>query len=94
MAKVFENTGRRIVAYSDDGSIKLIAIRRAFKTERFGRTAFAGSHWVADTYKRSGSEWEKVGLSAMTYNCDKKEDVIASLANVPQFSRAYKELTE
>ena len=70
MSKVYENTARRIVAFSDDGNYKLIAQRRAIQTERHGHTAYAGSYWTLDTYRREGisfvrwpawSLWQEAG---------------------------------
>lgn len=92
-SKVFENTARRIVAYSDDGSCKLIATRRAFKTERFGRTAFRGSYWVLDTLQRKGFGFEPITFKGLPYQYDKKQEIIDTLQRSVRFTEAYKELS-
>lgn len=92
-SKVFENTARRIVLYSDDGSCKLIATRRAFKTERFGRPAFRGSYWVLDTLQRKGYSFEPIVFSGLPYQYDKKQEIIDTLKHSIRFTEAYKELS-
>lgn len=92
-SKVFENTARRIVAYSDDDSCKLIATRRAVKTERFGRLAFRGSYWVLDTFQRKGVGFEPITFHGLAYRYDKKQEIVDALQNSTRFTLAYKELS-
>lgn len=92
-SKVFENTARRIVAYSDDGTCKLIATRRAFKTERFGHTSFRGSYWVLDTFQRKGVGYEPITFNGLPYQYEKKQEIIDTLKHSVRFTEAYKELS-
>ncbi|MBR6031365.1 MAG: hypothetical protein IKP36_05310 [Bacteroidaceae bacterium] len=92
-SKVFENTARRIVIYSDDGSCKLIATRRANKTERYGHTAFRGSYWILNTLKRTVGGYEPIVFSGLNYRYDFKKDIIDALQSSTRFTEAYKELS-
>lgn len=92
-SKVFENTARRIVAYSDDGFCKLIATRRAIKTERLGRPAFRGSYWVLDTFQRKGLGFEPITFQGLAYRYNKKQEIVNALKSSIKFTHAYKELS-
>ena len=92
-SKVYENTARRIIAYSDDGAFKLIATRRANKTERFGRVAFVGSFWTLETFQRKGGTFQPFVFQGLPSRFDLKQDVIDQLRNSVRFTQAYKELS-
>jgi hypothetical protein len=91
--KVVENTARRIVAFSDDGTCKLIATRRANKIERFGRTAFVGSYWTLETFQRQGDKFQPMVFKGLPSRYELKQDVIAQLQSSVRFTEAYKELS-
>jgi hypothetical protein len=92
MSKVYENTARRIVAFSDDGYYKLIAQRRAIQTERHGHTAYAGSYWTLDTYRREGISFVPYSFAGLPGRFGKKQEIIDALAKSVRFTQAYKEL--
>ena len=93
MSKVYENTARRIVAYSDDGAYKLIATRRANKTERFGHVAFVGSFWTLETFKKEGMTFQPYPFKGIPSRYNLKQEVIDQLKNSVRFTQAYKELS-
>lgn len=92
-SKVYENTARRIVAYSDDGAYKLIATRRANKKERFGHVAFVGSFWTLETFKRDGMTFQPCVFQGLSSRYNLKQDVINQLRSSVRFTQAYKELS-
>lgn len=91
--KVFENTARRIVIFSDDFTCKLIATRRANKVERFGRTAFRGSYWIVNTLRRFGSGYEPITFNGLPSRFEHKQEIIDALQSSIRFTEAYKELS-
>ena len=54
MAKVFENTSKKLCIYSDNGMFRLIAVRRAITEDWQGVTRYYGSKWYIETHKRQG----------------------------------------
>lgn len=74
--KVFENTARRIVAYSDDGVYKLIAIRRANQVERRGQIAYRGSYWTLETFQRKGGIFVPYTFANLPWRYEKKKNLL------------------
>jgi len=91
--KVFENTARRIVAYSDDGVYKLVAIRRANQIEKRGQIAYRGSYWTLETFQRKGGIFVPYTFANLPWRYGKKKELIDVLQNSVRFTEAYKELT-
>lgn len=92
-SKVFENTARKIVAYSDDGTCKLIATRRAIQNKYRGHIHYTGSYWVLDTFQRKGGGFEPIFFKGLPYRYAKKQEIINQLLSSVRFTQAYKELT-
>lgn len=91
--KVFENTARKIVAYSDDGAYRFIATRRANQVERRGQIAYRGSFWTLETFQRKGGVFVPYTFPNLPWRYEKKQEIIDVLQNSVRFTEAYKELT-
>ena len=90
--RVFENSSRKIIAYSDDGRYKFVAQRRSPKTEVFGHTRFVGSYWTVETFMVGNGGYKPYAFAGVKSRYDKKEDVIALFSASQNFTQAYKEL--
>ena len=90
--KVFENTGRRIIAYSDDSRWKFVAIRRSTKKEIKGRTFYVGSYWTIEFFMKQDGQFKPTAYPLYKERLDKKQDVIELFKDSQEFSQAYKEL--
>jgi len=91
--KVFENSSRRIIAYSDDGRFKFVAQRRSPKTEVFGRTKFVGSYWTVETFMLMNGGYKPYSFAGVKSRYEKKAEVVALLSGSQSFTQAYKEIT-
>ncbi len=92
MSKVFENTGKRIIIYSDDGAFRLIANRRAISEDHHGVIKYYGSEWFIETHKRDGHGFVPFRFSGLRYNVRKKQEIIDMLSRSVRFTQAYAEL--
>lgn len=90
--KVFDNTGKKIVIYSDNGVYRLTAIRRAIRDVVNGVTRYYGSQWYIETHQRSGKGFVPVRFSNLSYVFRKKKDIVNILSKSIQFRQAYEEL--
>lgn len=93
MAKVFENNGRRLLIFSDDGVFKLSAIRRAIVEDWNGIIHYYGSEWHIHTFQRSGKGFIPYTFAGVKYIVGKKKEIINMLSKSVQFKQAYAELT-
>lgn len=92
MGKVFENTGKRLCIYSDNGAYRLTAIRRAITEDWGGVTHYYGSKWYIETHQRSGNGFVPFRFSGLQYVVGKKKEIISMLSKSVQFTQAYAEL--
>ena len=92
MGKVFENTGKRICIYSDNGLFRLIATRRALTEDWNGITRYYGSKWFIETSKREGFGFVPYKFAGLSYVVRKKQEIIELLSKSVQFTQAYAEL--
>lgn len=90
--KVYENSGYRMVVFSDSGALRLTATRRALQDERNGRPRYYGSKWHIETHQRRGQGFAPVRLTGLDYVMNRKQDVIDSLGRSRQFRMAWAEL--
>lgn len=91
-SKVYENTGKKIVIFSDNGVYRLTAVRRAISEVVQGVTKYYGSKWYIETQQRKGLGFVPVTFSNLPYIFRKKEEIINALSRSVQFRQAYKEL--
>lgn len=94
MGKVYENTGKKLCIYSDNGVFRLIAIRRAITENKGSVTRFYGSKWYIETQKRSGNGFVSYKFAGLLYVVRKKQEIINMLSRSVQFKQAYAELKE
>lgn len=92
MAKVYENTGRKILIYSDNGMYRLTATRRAISEDWNGITKFYGSKWYIETHKREGYGFVPYKFSGLPYVVSKKQEIMDLLSKSVQFKQANAEL--
>ena len=92
-SKVFENNARHLVIMSDDGVYKMVAVRRAIKTERSGTVRFTGSYWTLETFRRDGDGFKPVLFEGLPSRFDRKEEIVGVLSTSVRFTQAYKELS-
>lgn len=90
--KVYENSGYRIVVFSDSGILRLTATRRALQDERNGKPRYYGSKWHIETHQRQGRGFMPVRLTGLDYVMNRKQDVIDALGRSHQFRMAWAEL--
>lgn len=90
--KVYENSGKRIVIFSDNGVYKLTATRRAISDVVQGVTKYYGSQWYIETQQRKGLGFVPVTFSNLPYIFRKKEEIINALSRSVQFRQAFQEL--
>lgn len=93
MNKVFENTGKRILIYSDNGAFRLIANRRAIYDDHHVTIRYYGSEWFIETHQRQGYGFVPCRFRGLRYNVKKKQEIIDMLSRSVQFKQAYDELT-
>ena len=91
-SKVFENSGKRIVIYSDNGVYKLIATRHAISDVVKGVTKYYGSQWNIETFKRQGLGFVPMKFLNLPSIFRKKQEIIDTLSRSVQFKQAYQEL--
>lgn len=92
MAKVFENTGKKLCIYSDNGMFRLTAVRRAIMEEWQGVTRYYGSKWYIETHQRQGRNFVPFRFSGLSYCVRKKQEIIDMLSKSVNFKQAYAEL--
>jgi len=92
MAKVFENTSKKVYIYSDNGEFRLIATRRAITEDWNGITHYYGSKWYIETSRREGYGFVPYKFSGLPYIMRKKQELIDLLSKSVQFKQAYAEL--
>lgn len=92
MSKVFENTSKRIIIYSDNGAFRLIANRRALSEEYNGIVRYFGSEWYIETHQRQGYGFVPYRFSGLRYIVKKKHEIIDMLSRSVRFKQAYAEL--
>lgn len=90
--KVFENNGRKIIAYSDDSQWKFVATRRSTKKEVHGRMMFVGSYWTIEFSLKQDGMFKPTSYPLYKERFEKKQDVIELFKDSREFSLAYKEL--
>ncbi len=90
--KVYENSGYRIVVFSDSGILRLTATRRALQDEKNGRPRYYGSKWHIETHQRHGQGFAPVRLTGLDYVMNRKQDIIDALGRSRQFRMAGAEL--
>lgn len=91
-SKVYENSGKRIVIFSDNGVYKLTATRRAISDVVYGVAKYYGSQWHIETFKRQGSGFVPVVFPNLPSIFRKKQEIIDTLSRSVQFKQAYQEL--
>lgn len=91
-SKVYENTARKLVVFSDNGVYRLIAVRRAISEVVYGVTKYYGSKWLIDTHQRQGNGFIPVVFRNLSYTVRKKDEIIEALGRSVQFKQAYSEL--
>ncbi len=91
-SKVYENSGKRIVIFSDNGVYKLTATRRAISEIVQGVTRYYGSKWHIETHQRQGLGFVPVAFSNLPPIFRKKQEIIDALSRSVQFKQAYQEL--
>ena len=92
MEKVYENSGKRICIYSDNGLYRLIATRRAIMEEWNGVTRYYGSQWYIETHQRNGYNFIPFKFRGLNYCVRKKQEIIEMLSKSVNFTQAYAEL--
>lgn len=92
MGKVFENTSKKVCIYSDNGSFRMIATRRAITEDWNGITHYYGSKWFIETAKREGYGFVPYKFSGLPYVVRKKKELLDLLSKSVQFTQAYAEL--
>ena len=90
--RLYENSSRSIIAYSDDGRFKLVATRRSPKTEVFGRTKFVGSYWTVETFALMNGGYKPYTFAGLKSRYAKKEEILSLMAGSQNFKQAYKEM--
>ena len=86
-SKVYENSGKRIVIFSDNG-----VYRRAISEIVQGVTRYYGSKWHIETHQRQGLGFVPVAFSNLPPIFRKKQEIIDALSRSVQFKQAYQEL--
>ncbi len=92
MSKVCENTGKRILIYSDSGVFKLSAVRRSIMEECNGITRYYGSKWYIETFQWKEGHYVPFRFSGVKYFVGKKKEIIDMLSKSIQFTQAYAEM--
>lgn len=92
MSKVYENTGKRLCIYSDNGLYRLTATRRAIAEDWGGVIHYYGSKWHIETHQRQGNGFVPYKFSGLQYVVRKKKEIISMLSKSIQFTQAYAEL--
>ena len=92
MGKVIENTGKRVLIYSDNGLFRFIASRRAITENYNGTTYYNGSKWFIETSKKVENRYLPFRFSGLHYIISKKCELIDLLSRSVQFKQAYEEL--
>lgn len=91
-SKVYENTGKKLVIFSDNGVYRFTAVRRAISEVVNGITKYYGSQWYIETHQRYGSGFVPVKFDNLSHIFRKKKEIINALSRSVQFKQAYKEL--
>ena len=92
MSKVCENTGKRILIYSDSGVFKMSAVRRSIMEEYNGTTRYYGSKWYIETYLFKEGRYVPFRFRGIKYCVGKKKEIIDMLSKSVQFTQAYAEM--
>ena len=93
MSKVFENTGKRIIIFSDNGQFRFVANRRAVSESYNGVVHYYGSKWYIETHQRRGDGFVPCRFWGLKYIMNKKQEIFDTLSRSVQFKQAYAELT-
>lgn len=94
MGKVFENTGKRMVIYSDNGLYRLIAMRRAITVGYGDSIRYHGQKWFINTHKKTTDGYVECNFIGLDYVVRHRRDIIDMLSKSVQFTRAYSEIIQ